>query len=602
MKRSLWTIPPALILTLLAFNQMTAQAVPSGLTMSLPKVGCDLGALSRSKGEFLKLSARRRAAQSTAESDELRRASTDYIIKTEACYQALYSGSAASRIDDGGVWFSPDGSQPFVTKGTKWGAGSPFTGGSNVPGPRIAGGTVTYSYMANGISNAAEGSDANVAISSLPTFSACFLTDISNALAAWSAVANIQFVQVADNGLAFNAAGATGDIRIGAHTFDGPSAVLAHGYYPPPNGTSASGDVHFDRQENWGCSPGSGVIDIGIVATHEFGHAIGLDHEPTITAIMNPFYNASVAVPQADDITAASSIYGTPPVVATSKAGDFDGDGKSDITTYRPATGTWYVLKSTTNYASYTGYQWGVSSDVTVAADYDGDSKADIAIYRPATGLWYILLSSTGYSSYISYQWGVSTDVPTPADYDGDGKADVAVYRPATGIWYVLKSTTNSTNYVSYQWGVSSDVPVPGDYDGDHKADIAVYRPATGVWYILLSTTNSASYISYQWGVSTDTPVAADYDGDRKADVAVYRPATGVWYILLSTTNSTGYTSYQWGVSTDTPVPADYDGDGKTDVAVFRPATGFWYPIFSSGGSASYQWGVSSDVPINKRP
>jgi hypothetical protein len=592
-------------MTFLAVNQMTGHAVPPNVAKAVTTAGCDLHSLSMSKGEFLRLSTKHRSDQGGVSSEELRRASADFVTKSEACYQALYGAAATPRIDDGGVWFSPDGSEPFVTHGTKWGAGSPFTGGSNVSGPRIAGGTVTYSYMANGISNAAEGSDANVALSSLPTYAPCFLTEISNALAAWSAVANIQFVNVADNGLAFNAAGATGDIRIGAHTFDGPSAVLAHGYYPPPNGTSASGDVHFDRQENWGCSPGSGVIDIGIVATHEFGHAIGLDHEPTITALMNPFYNTAVAVPQADDISAASSIYGTPPVVASTKAGDFDGDGKADVTTYRPATGVWNVLKSTTNYTSSTGYQWGVSSDVTVPADYDGDGKTDIAIFRPATGFWYVLLSSTGFSNFISYQWGVSTDVPTPADYDGDGKADVAVYRPATGVWYALRSTTNSTSYISYQWGVSTDVPVPGDYDGDRKADIAVYRPVTGVWYILLSTTNSASFVSYQWGVSTDTPVAADYDGDRKADIAVYRPATGIWYILLSTTNSANFVSYQWGVSTDTPVPGDYDGDGKTDVAIYRPATGFWYALRSSVGGASfssYQWGVSTDVPINKRP
>jgi hypothetical protein len=95
-----------------------------------------------------------------------------------------------------------------------------------------------------------------------------------------------------------------------------------------------------------------------------------------------------------------------------------------------------------------------------VSADYDGDGKADVAVYRPATGSWYILLSTTNSANYISYQWGVNTDIPVPTDYDGDGKADVAVYRPANGNWLVLLSTTNSTTFVTYQWGVSTDVPV----------------------------------------------------------------------------------------------------------------------------------------------
>jgi hypothetical protein len=42
-----------------------------------------------------------------------------------------------------------------------------------------------------------------------------------------------------------------GDIRIGAHTFDGAGKVLAHTYYPPPNGGTIAGDAHFDNEENW---------------------------------------------------------------------------------------------------------------------------------------------------------------------------------------------------------------------------------------------------------------------------------------------------------------------------------------------------------------
>jgi uncharacterized repeat protein (TIGR03803 family) len=289
----------------------------------------------------------------------------------------------------------------------------------------------------------------------------------------------------------------------------------------------------------------------------------------------------------------------------TTHDGDLDGDGKADITVYRPSNGVWYVLGSGTNYATYIGYQWGVSTDLPVPADYDGDGQADIAVYRPATGSWYVLLSRTNFTGWVSYQWGVSTDVPVPGDYDGDGKADIAIYRPAMGSWYVLLSTTNSTSYVSYQWGASTDIPLPRDYDGDGRVDIAVYRPLTGDWYVLLSSTNFATFISYQFGVSTDVPVPADYDGDGKTDIAVYRPINGGWYMLLSGTVPATVISYQFGISTDIPVPGDYDGDGKADVAVYRPGPGHWYVLLSSTGSTrvnSYQWGVSTDVPVLGHP
>ena len=58
------------------------------------------------------------------------------------------------------------------------------------------------------------------------------------------------------------------------------------------------------------------------------------------------------------------------------------------------------------------------------------------AVYRPSTGVWYILQSSTNYTTFVSQSWGLSTDIPVPGDYDGDGKTDLGCIGrpPATGI------------------------------------------------------------------------------------------------------------------------------------------------------------------------
>jgi hypothetical protein len=45
---------------------------------------------------------------------------------------------------------------------------------------------------------------------------------------------------------------------------------------------------------------------------------------------------------------------------------DYDGDGKADIAQYRPSTGSWFVLKSTTNYTTWNIYQWGTPGDVPI--------------------------------------------------------------------------------------------------------------------------------------------------------------------------------------------------------------------------------------------
>jgi len=192
-----------------------------------------------------------------------------------------------------------------------------FVLGPTVPGkwgpPALGtGASITWSLMPTGTSCAAEFAGCSVTAASdfLP---AGFLTEITNAFSAWSSVANLTFTQVADDGAPFNAPTASGDIRIGGHPFDGPFGTLAHGFYPPVNGNTASGDMHLDTSECWEAAfdgTADGCFSIFQVFAHELGHALGLDHTAVPNSLMNPFYSEAFVGPQADDIAGMVFIYG----------------------------------------------------------------------------------------------------------------------------------------------------------------------------------------------------------------------------------------------------------------------------------------------------
>ncbi|MCX6630732.1 MAG: matrixin family metalloprotease, partial [Candidatus Solibacter sp.] len=98
---------------------------------------------------------------------------------------------------------------------------------------------------------------------------------IQQALAQWSAVTPLTFSEVPfastpDMVIRF-VAGDHGD----GSPFDGPSGVLAHGFYPPPNGGAIAGDLHFDEAETWTVNLPPSGFDLVAVALHEFGHTLG---------------------------------------------------------------------------------------------------------------------------------------------------------------------------------------------------------------------------------------------------------------------------------------------------------------------------------------
>lgn len=183
-----------------------------------------------------------------------------------------------------------------VLFGTKW--GSPTLG---------SGATVSWSLTGN-IDCSADGGGTCTPLSSFMPVG--FESELQAAFNAWTSVANLTFVQQVDNGVASNASGTNADLRISGHAFDGVNGVLAHGYFPPPNGNTIAGDIHFDIAELWDIGFAGSGFSIFQVFAHELGHALGLDHTAVPNSLMNPFYTEAFSGPQADDIAGMQQLYG----------------------------------------------------------------------------------------------------------------------------------------------------------------------------------------------------------------------------------------------------------------------------------------------------
>ncbi|CAL1527267.1 unnamed protein product, partial [Lymnaea stagnalis] len=67
------------------------------------------------------------------------------------------------------------------------------------------------------------------------------------------------------------------------NSFDGRGMLLAHAY--PPGNVSMSGDIHFDMDELWSSGVNkSDTRDLMMIAMHEAGHSLGLQHSKNVRA------------------------------------------------------------------------------------------------------------------------------------------------------------------------------------------------------------------------------------------------------------------------------------------------------------------------------
>lgn len=273
--------------------------------------------------------------------------------------------------------------------------------------------------------------------------------------------------------------------------------------------------------------------------------------------------------------------------LAVSSAGDVNGDGFDDL-----VVGAFGADPNGNEVSGQTYVVFGSDSSEPcdpIAGDWDGDGDTDMAIFR--AGTWYLDSNGTpGWqASDTTLSFGVAIDRPVVGDWDGNGIDDVGVFRDGT--WYL-----DSNGTPGWQWndtvinfGVAIDQPIAGDWNNDGVDTIGVYRG--GAWYL---DTNGTP--GWQWndtatllGVASDIPLVGDWDGNGDDNLGVLRGRT--WY--LDTNSSLGWqwndTAINYGVGypVDVPVVGDWDGTGDDNLGVVRSVNNVWY--LDSNGQLGFQ-------------
>ncbi len=318
--------------------------------------------------------------------------------------------------------------------------------------------------------------------------------------------------------------------------------------------------------------------------------------------------------------------------------GDFNGDGLSDMMFYNPVNGDWSALEALPAWAGggYAHRRYGTAfGGVPVewfpggaTGDYNGDGRSDIAFYLPATGeIWTALHNGRTFDfrryGRMDKRINLAACEWFTGDFDGNGLSDVVLFNEPTGEWLFMKNRGDYFEILAlgrrfrhlfrddYRPDASMNGKgtsdenqsgrdrsrvhfLCGDYNGDGRSDVSLHDDRTGEWWVgenrfdddpsgpgfVLDWYRYGRFTAPEQALFGHDRFSGDFNGDGRSDFICYDREEGRWWI-----GETGDRSIAFRVFAGSPrsreitrwIQGDFNGDGRTDIGFYSADGGdFW--------------------------
>ena len=261
---------------------------------------------------------------------------------------------------------------------------------------------------------------------------------------------------------------------------------------------------------------------------------------------------------------------------AQSFAGNFSGQGGTDLFLYNPGTGSDGVLHVTPNVADFT-YSFLSTpiggSYTPIVGDFDGNAIDDIFWYGPgaaADNLW--LFQSDG--SHTSTSIAVNgTYQPVAINTDGDGYTDILWYAPGAGadsIWRFGPGASHTAKSITIN---GTYTLIPGHFstvaEGSPQRRLIFFNKAgaDSIWTFDTSANHTSAPLPNIDG-NGYKPIVGNYLSKTIEGVLFYRAGSAAErFISFNADGSVNDLEPPVVNGSYDPTVGDFDGNGYADIA-----------------------------------